>query len=314
MPGQMNPATARVVDPIITAVARGYESQEAAIANVLFPTVPVTLRAGKLIVFGKEDFDVVNSQRAPGAVTKRVSFGYSDTGYNLADYSLEAVVPRELQEEAANGPGIDLVAMSVRKVQNQMALEREVIAATLARTAANYPTANKVALSGTDRWTDSTSNPFEVVEAGKEAIRKATGKRPNVFELGPVVLSSLRTHNLVMDKISTSKDRTPATLAQLAALFEVELVVEGQAVKNNASGTFDDVWGNDAILAYVAPKSMQEMGSQSYGYTYQLAGYPFAEEGYMDRNRKSWMVPYTDARRPYLVGANGGYLIQSAVA
>jgi hypothetical protein len=314
MPGQMNPATARVVDPIITAVARGYESQDAAIANVLFPTVTVTQRAGRLIVFGKEDFDVVSSQRAPGASTKRVSFGYGDTNYNLADYSLEAVIPRELIEEASNGPGIDLVAMHVRKVQNQMALEREVHAATLARTAGNYPTANKVALSGTDRWTDPASNPFVVIEAGKEAIRKATGKRPTVLELGPVVLSALRTHPIVLDKLSTATDRTPATLAQLSALFEVAMVVEGQAVKNNAAGTFDDVWGNDAILAYVTPKSMQEMGSQCFGYTYQLAGYPFAEEGYEDRNRKSWIVPYTDARKPYLVGANGGYLIQSAVA
>ena len=39
-----------------------------------------------------------------------------------------------------------------------------------------------------------------------------------------------------------------------------------------------------------------------------------AEEGYDDRNRNSWIVPYTDARAPYLVGANGGYLIQNAVA
>jgi hypothetical protein len=74
------------------------------------------------------------------------------------------------------------------------------------------------------------------------------------------------------------------------------------------------VWGNDAIMAYVAPKSMQEMGSQSYGYTYQLTGRPVAVEGYVDNNRNSWIVPYTDARAPYLVGANGGFLIQNAVA
>ena len=44
---QQTPGQARVVDPILTAVARGYRSPKAAIANVLFPIVPVGLRAGK---------------------------------------------------------------------------------------------------------------------------------------------------------------------------------------------------------------------------------------------------------------------------
>ena len=310
---QMTPSQARVVDPLVTAVARGYESPEAAVANVLFPIVPVGQRAGTIMVFGNEQFDIVDSKRAPGASTKRVQFAYGSDKFSLVDFRLEAIVPMELQEEAAAVPGLDLISMYVRKVQDRMALERENEAAMLARTAANYSATNKVTLSGASMWTDATSNPFAIIEAGKEAIRKKIGKRPNVLELGPTVLSALRTHPKVLDRLSTASDRVPATIAQLQALFEVEQVIEGGAIYN-AAGSFADVWGNDAILAYVAPKSMQEMGSQSFGYTYQLTGRPMAEEGYDDRNRNSWIVPYTDARAPYLVGANGGYLIQNAVA
>lgn len=310
---QMNTSQARVVDPILTAIARGYESQDSAVANVLFPTVTVTQRAGRLMEFGKEDFDVVDSRRAPGASTKRVSFGYGSSTYNLEDFSLEAIVPIEISEEASNGPGIDIVAMHVRKVQNQMALERENYASVLARNAGNYEASNKTTLAGTDLWTHVDSNPFAVIEAGKEVVRKTIGKRPNVLALGPTVLSALRTHPKILDRLSTASDRPPATIAQLQALFEVAQIIEGQAIKNGTGG-FEDVWGNDGILAYVTPKSMQEMGSQCFGYTYQLAGRPFVEEGYTDRNRKSYIVPVTDARKPYLVGANGGYLIRNAVA
>ena len=310
---QMTPSQARVIDPLVTAVARGYESPKSAVANVLFPLVPVGQRAGTIMEFGKEQFDIVDSKRAPGASTKRVQFGYGSSKFALVDYSLEAIVPNEIQEEAAAVPGLDLISMYVRKVQDQMALERENEAALLARNLANYAAANKTTLSGTDLWTNAVSNPFLVIEAARKAIRKKIGMRPNVLELGPEVLSALRVHPLVLGKLSTSTDRTPATIAQLQALFEIPLIIEGEAISNGATD-FNDVWGTDAILAYVAPKSMQEMGSQSYGYTYQLTGRPMAEEGYPDRNRKSWIVPYTDARAPYLVGANGGFLIQNAVA
>lgn len=310
---QMTPSQARVIDPLVTAVARGYESPESSVANVLFPIVPVGQRAGTIIVFGKEQFDIIDSRRAPGASTKRVQFAYGDEKFSLADFRLEAIVPMEIQEEAAAVPGLDLISMYVRKTQDRMALERENEAALLARNAANYAASNKVTLSGTDLWTSPNSNPFVLLEAAKEAIRKKIGKRPNVLELGPTVLRALRTHPKVLDRLSTATDRAPATVEQLQALLEIPQIIEGGAIYN-ASGGFADVWGNDAILAYVAHKSMQEMGNQCFGYTYQLIGRPMAEEGYDDRNRNSWIVPYTDARAPYLVGANGGYLIQNAVA
>lgn len=311
---EMNTAQARVVDPILTAVARGYESQDSLVANVLFPTIEVPQRGGRLMVFGKEEFELVDSRRAPGANTKRVGFGYGSDRYDLEDFSLEAIIPVELLEEAGAGPGIDLASVHVRMVQNQMALEREAIAAAMARNSENYPTPNKTALSGTDLWTHADSNPFTVIDDAKEAVRKKIGRRPNVLELGPMVLKALRNHTKVLDRLSTATDRPPATIAQLQALFEIPQIIEGQAIKNGSGDEFEDVWGNDAILAYVTPKSMREMGSQCFGYTYQLKGRPFVEEGYYERNRKSYIVPVTDARKPYLVGANGGYLIRNAVA
>ena len=64
---QATPGQARVVDPILSAVARGYRSPKAAVANVLFPIVTVGLRAGRIISFGPDDFKLVNTARAPSA-------------------------------------------------------------------------------------------------------------------------------------------------------------------------------------------------------------------------------------------------------
>ena len=310
---QATPGQARVVDPILSAVARGYRSPKAAVANVLFPIVTVGLRAGRIISFGPDDFTLVNTARAPGANTKRIQFGYAGENYSLVDYRLEGAVPNELQEEASNGPGIDLSSNAVRRVQNIMALEREKQAADLARNEARYGAGNKETLSGTSQWSDPTSDPFTDIMDGKESIRAKIGERPNVLTLGPKVLTALRTHPKVLDRLSTASDRPPATLQQLQALFELQQIVEGEAVYHDGS-QFQDVWGKDAILAFTTPASMQEMGSPSFGYTYQLEDRPMVEEGYPDRNANSWFYPVTDAYQPVLAGATAGFLFKSAVA
>ena len=310
---QATPGQARVVDPILSAVARGYRSPKAAVASVLFPIVPVGLRAGRIISFGPDDFKLVSTARAPGANTKRIQFGYAGENYSLVDYRLEGAVPNELQEEASNGPGIDLSSNAVRRVQNIMALEREKQAADLARNEARYGAGNKETLSGTSQWSDPASDPFTDIMDGKESIRAKIGERPNVLTLGPKVLTALRTHPKVLDRLSTASDRPPATLQQLQALFELQQIVEGEAVYHDGS-QFQDVWGKDAILAFTTPASMQEMGSPSFGYTYQLEDRPMVEEGYPDRNANSWFYPVTDAYQPVLAGATAGFLFKSAVA
>ena len=310
---QATTGQARVVDPILSAVARGYRSPKAAIANILFPIVTVGQRAGRIIAFGPDDYKLMSTKRAPGANTKRVQFGYASEPFSLVDHRLEGGVPVELQEEAQAGPGIDLSSNAVQRVQNTMALEREYAAGQLARDASKYAASNKETLSGTSQWSNPASDPFTDIMEGKEVIRSKTGEKPNVLTLGPKVLTALRTHPKVLDRLTTSTDRPPATIQQLQALFELQQVVEGEAVYHDGS-QFQDVWGKDAILAFTTPASMQEMGSPSFGYTYQLEDRPMVEEGYPDRNANSWFYPVTDAYQPVLAGATAGFLFKSAVA
>jgi hypothetical protein len=310
---QMTPGQARVLDPILSAVARGYRSPKAAVANVLFPIVTVGQRAGRILSFGPDDFKLVSTARAPGTNTKRIQFGYASEPFSLVDYRLEGAVPVELMEEAQAVPGIDLQSNAVRRVQNVMALEREKKAADLARDAAKYHSDNKATLTTDTQWDDVDSNPFKAIMDAKEVIRGKTGETPNVLTLGPKVLTALRTHPKVLERLSTATDKPPATIAQLQALFELQQIVTGEAVYHDGT-SFVDVWGKDAILAFTTPASQQEMGSPSYGYTYQLQGRPSVEEGYFDENSNTWYYPTTDAYQPVLAGASAGFLFKAAVA
>ena len=105
----MSGSQVRVVDPILTTHARGYKHADR-VGGLLFPTVDVTVSAGKVIEFGKESFMLYNARRAPGGATKQVDFGYLGKPYELVQDSLDGKVPREFERDAAAVPGIWLVS------------------------------------------------------------------------------------------------------------------------------------------------------------------------------------------------------------
>lgn len=313
---QMTPGAARVVDPVLSTVAQGYQNAEF-VASALFPTVPVSQRGGNIITFGRESFMLYGTQRAPGENTRRVKFGYAGAPYALVDYSLEGQVPIEVSEEAANGPGIDLASGAIASVSAIMALRLEKSSADIARTAASYAAANKTTLSGTSQWSDFTagvSDPIKDVTVAKEAIRAATGKRPNTIVMGALVFASLAMHPKVVDRMKYT-GRDVATADLLASLFGVARVLVGDAIYSNDAGTaFTDVWGKDVVIAYTEVGTVRDAGLPSYGYTYQLSGYPAVEEPYYDRNTKSYVYPVARVEAPVMASASAGYLITNAVA
>jgi hypothetical protein len=313
MTTQMTTAQARVVDPILTTVAQGYKNA-LMVGMSLFPAVPVGQRGGKIITFGREDFRLYNTGRAPGANTKRVQYGHSGAAFALEQHALEGIVPFEHMEDASVVPGIDLGRGAVTKTQNIISLRLEKAQADLATNAAAYAAANKTTLAGDDQWSaHATSDPVDDVEVAKEAVRAKTGRRANTVVMGAAVWKSLRNHPKVLDRIKYT-GRDSATKELLAQLFGVDKVEVGDAVYETAAGALADVWGKFVVVAYTEIASVADMGTPSYGYTYRLGGYPIVEPAYQDRNAKSWVYPVTDEVEPVIAGADAGYLISAAVA
>lgn len=308
----MTLSAARVVDPILSTVAQGYQNNEL-IFPVLFPVVPVEQRGGNIIEFGREDFRLYATARAPGAATRRVEFGYSGKPYALVDHSLEGKLPYEIMQEANAVPGIDLGKIAVIKTQNIIQLGNELRAAALATDAGRYAVSNKVTLAGTSQWSHADSDPSRAVQTAVDAVRGAVGKRANTVVLGPRVWSALKQHPRLIDRIKYT-GRDSLTLDMLATLWEVQRVVVGDAVFEDDAGAIRDAWGNFAVVAYTDRSGLNDGGLPSYGYTYRLRNYPLVETPYSDRNAKSWIYPVTDSLAPVIACANAGYLVSAAVA
>lgn len=309
----LNTRTAAVIDPILSTYARGYRNMDF-VAGALFPHVTVPNRSMRVLRFGKESFRMVNTRRAPGADKKRIQYGYASDPISLVQDALEGLVPIEHQEEAMSVPGVDLGQAAVNMVLDVVDLNLEYDSAVLARAAANYDVNHKVTLAGTTRWTQATSTPKQDVQAAQEAIRRSIGRYANTLVLGPTAFNALTNHAAIKDQFKYT-GRDSITVEMLAAYFGVKKVVVGTAVylpqtaADNAMAI--DVWGDDAILAYV-PETGNTYQVPSYGYTYSLNGYPHVEVPYFERSNDSWIYPTKVERRPYLVGAEGGFLFTGA--
>ena len=245
-----------------------------------------------------------------------MQFGYAGSPYVLNDYGLEGQVPVETQQEAERVPGIDMANLAVMNVQDIFFNRLEIQQAALATNAANYASTNKTTLSGTAQWSDFTtgvSDPVKDVEAGKEAIRSQTGKRPTVMVIAAAVFAILKQHPKIIDRLKYTSQAIPTT-AILASLFDIPEVVVGDSLAATDAGVFSDTWGKDVVLAYTPIASLASKGLPSYGYTYQLDGYPLVREPYYDENTRSWLYPQDDSCAPVIAGAESGYVIKSAVA
>ncbi|MDP1696495.1 MAG: major capsid protein [Xanthomonadaceae bacterium] len=285
------------------------------VGQLLFPVAPVRAYGGKIIEFGREAFRLYNSHRAPGANTKRIDFGYSGKPYAIVPRALEAVVPRENQNDAQQVPGIDLAAEAIDLVLDSQQLENEVDDANIARNAANYDANHKVALVGTARWTGAAGDPSADINAAKEAIRASIGVRPNTVVLSPSAFAACETNAKIIDRLKYT-GRDSVTVELLAKLWNVQTVAVGDAVvATGQNDDFGDVWGDDVIVAYVAPAGGGSSRSQrkpSFGYRYTIVGMPLVEPAYWDNSAKSWVYGVSNDSAPVLSGMTAGYLIQNA--
>lgn len=308
-----NPA-ARIVDPVLSTGARGYKNAMF-VYDALFPHVPCSARGGNRIEFDRTDFRRVRSRRAPGADTQEVMFGHEGKKFALNQYRLMGKQPLETAQDAMMVAGIDLNMRTVNGTQDLIALEKEIDAAALATASASYDASNVMTPGAGQRWDADGSSPTDQVMEAVEVIRQKTAMRPNVVLMGGKVYSKVRVHEEALRSIrykDADGGKKIAGKDDLAALWDVDQVVVGDAIYVDEDDAATDVWGNHVVIAFTRVGSVS-MYLPSFGYTYQLAGTPLVEEPYFERKKNSWLYPVCDEYSSEIVGKDAGYLIRNAI-
>lgn len=301
----------RVVDPVLTALAQGYYNGNM-ISEVLFPIAETQKEGGKIPTFGRLAFRLQTTKRELRAASNRLT--PEDIGSltvvleeNDIEYPIDV---REINETEGVYP---LRQYATGVTQDVIALGREKACADLALNEANYESTNKITLSGTSQFTDPGSDPIGVIKTGIRAIKRSTGRKPNVCAISGDVWEVLSEHPKVLEKIKYVATAV-LTPEDFAKLIKVDRVVVGEAVHEQA-GELKDIWSKAIVLAYVAPASKekkQNIYEPSYGYTVRRKNGLYVDI-YPEVGGKVEIVRTTDINKPYIVGKSAGYLIKGCI-
>lgn len=304
-------------NPILTSLLLGM-GQGTMVAEKLFPRLPKALSSVNLAKLGDERLRRYNLRRAPGGATKRVNIKFEGKTYSVEQYSVEVPLPRELLREADEsrklnvGNYLDVSNIAMATANDVLGLDYELECAELATNADNYANGHSLALAGATKWSAPTGTAVTDIRAAIDTVRKKIGKRPNQLTLSADAMSALETNAEVRSYLPSTQ-QGPATLEQLRIILRLDSIVMGDAVWIDENDTGRDVWGNNAILAYVPSIGANgtpniSLAQPAFGFTNVIEGHPFAETPYYEPGVKSWIYGATFERRPNVAYNTAGFL------
>jgi len=301
------------IDPVLTNVAISYKFPENA-GFSLFPVIPHERSDGKIAVFGKESFRLVDANRAMGATTKRVSYAVEYVPVSLDRKSLASGVDRDEYSEAVDPVAKKLLLQKsrVNMLMGQMGIEIENMQATLAQNPAKYPEDHKIQLDGTEnkKISNPDSDPIGYFDEAKEIIRESIGLEPNTCLISANVWTKLKRHPKMLAQVPVSKVQT-LTTETLQEILEIPNIVIARSVYSPNGKVFKDIWSKTIIFAYV-PENPESTEEPAFGYSPRKPDYPFVESWYED-DSTSDIVRVEDYIGVHFACPEAGYLIYDAV-
>ena len=276
-------------DLLLTNMAIRYQPTDL-VAERAFPTVPVGLPSGYFPRFKKGAwFRDEASVRGWGDTAKRGGYPIGTGTYACKDVSFGKKVPDEERKYSA-GPAISPDIQATAFVTNKVLLRKERIVAAACCLAANWASTDDIE----GAWaTPSTSTFITNTESGIEAVRKATGRRPNKLVIEAATFAAVKQGADVLARIQYGggpNDPAKVTAQMLAQLFDLDECLIAGGVYSSEDEQYDgddftaaSIWETNAgkgaaILLYV-PRvaSIQEPS----------AGYLFnTEQRYIRRYRE----------------------------
>lgn len=302
----------------LTTLASGYKPQ-GLIGETVFPVVKSITKGGKIPVFGKDAFKIYETLRARGAHSNRAGME-PDSWKTFFCEEHDLAIPLDQRElnELNNLPGdVALKAMfnlqdrQRRRVQWNLKLELEKVIADDIQNVSNYGASNQLALTGSDCWSETGSDPVNQIEAGREQIRKKIGAYPNTMIMGADSYAQLKFHASYTGLMKTTNDKVvrPELLAQV---HDLKRVIIGLSMALDTNNEFYDLWSDNVILAYIPDTGTPEIDEPSFGYTIKPAfsptPYPYVDI-FTEEGGKIVNVRCTDMYDTLLIMADAGYII-----
>lgn len=275
------------VDAVLSNISVAYmQDQTKFVANKVFPVVPVDKKSGIFMKYNREDWNRDEAQkRADITESAGGGFDLSRDTYNAEVYAFHMDIGDQAVANAITP--LQPVAEATRFVAGRLLLRQEVdFANSFFKTgvwATDYTGVTTTIVGGINGSNQFTwfndyvnSDPLLVIEQAKERVAALTGYDVNTMVIGRQVLSALKNHPDIIDRVKyTSADVVTTDL--LARLFGVDKLLVGGSLLNTAKE------GQAEALSYNFGKGILLTHSATTpGLLTPSAGYTFSWDGVSD--------------------------------
>jgi len=308
------------VDTDLTGLANAYRN-EAFIADQVLPVVPVMSEVFAYSTLPQgETFTIPDDRVGRKGQPNEVEFSQTQSTSQTRDYGLQVPLPYKDRSQMVED-AYDHQARATRQTTELLLLAREKRVADLVFTASNYPTGNKLTLSGSNQWSNSSSDPqYRILTTMDSMVM-----RPNILVISQAVYTQLRMHPKLIQAFNRNEGQEGGALssAWMAAYFEVERLLVARAWYNTAVQGQDPsirrLWGKHAALLHVNPDTTSQEFATSFGALFEWRPNGTSLEV------RQWEDPKLGARggsrysvvtsyKELVIASDFGYLFSNAVA
>jgi hypothetical protein len=243
--------------PLANLAIAAFQSTEAFVGPRLFPAIDVAHETDRYYVIDRDSWLLVpQTVRARKTAPRRIEWRVSSDAYVVKNYALAGEIAKE---DLANADAaLRVRENTTRFVAEALLRDLEVRLANLVTSGSNV--GSYVALSGAAKWSDFVnSDPIADVSTGHAFVENQTGLHANTLVVDKDTYRILRRHPAVLDLTK----RVKAGFARdedLQDAFEVDRIWVARGIANKApeaaTASIVNIWGNNALLAYVAPEAV----------------------------------------------------------
>lgn len=243
--------------PLSNIAIKAFAGAEGYIGPRLFNMVPVGKQSDRYYVIDRDSWLLIpNTRRAPKTAPKRIEWKVSSNGYFADNHALVGEIAKE--DLANEDQAIRLRENTAQNVTEGLLRGLEDRIAQQVTSVSNV--GSGVILSGANKWSDYvSSDPVADVTTGHAFIRKRTGYTANTLAIDADTYEIVRRHPVLLDMFKYTQGGLLGD-AEIKSVFKVQNILIGGGIKNvaneGATGSVVNIWGNNALLAYVAPMAL----------------------------------------------------------
>jgi hypothetical protein len=302
------------------------------------PLMPVSQTRFQWVQFDDDAIYSGNNTRAPGEQVKRFTSDFGQTEGDLDYHDIEYFLPREFTR-LKDVDGIDREDQAMRRSAYAIELEQELSIVGTLINPANYPSTNKVTLTGSNQFSDPTSNPIRTFQIARNAVYDQIGEYPNKTVMSINAFQALQEHPQTAARIRNYQNSSSlqAQAEAIAAIYGLgRLLISTAAYRpigTPLSNPRVKIMPNQVLMTYtpdapanpsqgneiqggrLIPNPNSDRSVPSAAYTFILDGRTiYAEVPYEDRPHKAIVYPSGSAYKTVITQSVGSYLISNPVA